>query len=509
MMKIVKRILYTIVGILVAGGIGVLVCALNPSLTDRLAERIAGLQTDGGASEELSGIVLPENTAGGTGNYVAPEEYPQEVPQEVAGLTGYQPITSDGEKIGQQEADNLNEILSPGETGEGYDFSEEYYPYYAMLDETLQALYRQVYGNAMNLNAAFTPVVSVTTDQAEQVIASVYNDHPELFWVEAAYSCKYLKTGICVEIQLKYNETANDLEGAKQIFSARAAELLSGAAEAETVSEKERFVHDALLAQVSYEADAPMNQSAYSAIVLGKSVCAGYARAFQYLMQQLQIPCYYCTGFTGQEHAWDIIKLGSIYRNVDVTWDDTEPATDRYYNKSDSEFMTTHVRTGLSVYLPACEEVSAGEQEPDAGGGSSGVDAYINPDPQKPLEWQEPEKTEEEKAKEEERRKEREHQENLLKAGVEEQEIVETLEEYFADCKNQLKQLGLGDRQFYNIIPEELWGALERCYGSGMYRRDYADAVLEEMGAEGIAIQIEAQRLGGGYYIVYHNVYTY
>lgn len=508
MMKILKRILYTIVGLLVAGGIGILICALNPSLTDRLAGKLEQLRADGETTEEPAGIVLPENAAdGGTGNYVVPEEYPQTVPDEVSGLTGYQPISSDGEKIGQQEADNLSELLSPGETGDGYDFSAEYYPYYAMLDETLQALYRQVYGNALSLNAAFTPVVSVTTDQAEQVIVSVYNDHPELFWVEAQYSCKYLKTGICVEIQLKYNETANDLAGAKQIFSARVSELLSGAAELETASEKERFVHDALLESVSYETDAPMNQSAYSAIVLGKSVCAGYARAFQYLLQQLQIPCYYCTGFTGQEHAWNIVRLGGIYRNVDVTWDDTEPATDNYYNKSDQEFMTTHVRTGLSVYLPACAEISAEEPATDAGG--SGVDAYINPDPQKPLEWQEPEKTEEEKAKEEERRAERERQENLLKAGVKESEVVETLEEYFADCRNQLKQLGLGDRQFYNIIPESLWASVERCYGSGMYREDYAEAALEEMGAEDIAIRIEVQRLGGGYYIVYHNVYTY
>ena len=69
------------------------------------------------------------------------------------------------------------------------------------------------------------------------------------------------------------------------------------------------YVHDRLISRISYSKAATMNQSAYSALVGGKTVCAGYARAFQYLMQKLGIPCYYCTGFAGENHAWNIIKL--------------------------------------------------------------------------------------------------------------------------------------------------------------------------------------------------------
>lgn len=508
-MKILKRILYTIVGIMLAGSLAILVCALNPSLTEWLAGKVQQLQADPAqAAGDQSGIVPPGTTAdSSSGRYVVPDSLPQTVPEEVSGRSGFQPVTSDSEKIGQQEADNLSEILATGDTGEGLSFSSEYYPYYAMLDETLQSLYRQVYANALNLNTAFTPVVAVTMEQANNVVEAVYNDHPELFWLDAQFSCKYLKTGICVEIQLKYNETADDLEGAKQIFDTRVNEILTQGADAETDYDKERFVHDALMQIVEYDAQAKLNQSAYSAIVLGKSVCAGYARAFQYLMQQLQIPCYYCTGFAGQDHAWNIVKIGSLYRNVDVTWDDTEPATYNYYNKSDSEYSATHARTGLSIYLPACEDVMIDGQEQTSV--DSVVDDHINPDPQEPLEWHEPEKTEEEKAAEAARTAEQERQEKLRKAGIREDEVCDTLDAYFKDCANQLKQVGLGDRQFYNIIPEELWGGVERAYSSGTYWKDYAEAALEDMGGENLVIQIEAQRLGGGYYIVYHNVYSY
>ena len=98
-----------------------------------------------------------------------------------------------------------------------------------------------------------------------------------------------------------------------------------------------------------------MNQSAYSALVEGKSVCAGYARAYQYLMQRLGIPCYYCTGFAGEDHAWNIVGLDDGYYNVDVTWDDTPGGEYDYFNKTDEDYADTHVRRDLSVNLPKCE----------------------------------------------------------------------------------------------------------------------------------------------------------
>ena len=502
-MKTIKRLIYCIIGLLIAGCIGILVCALNPNLTAKLAELVQrGNSVENQLQTAEEGIVAPE-TGGSTGTYQLPEEGIQTVPQDVMGLTGFRPMTEDTEQITREEADNLNQVLATGETGEGLDFDEEYYPYYALLDDTLRQVYRQVYANALELNTSFTPVASVTVGQAKNVVEAVYYDHPELFWLDAEFSAKYLGTGICVEITLTYNAAADNLETAKQDFDACAEEILSGAEELESNYEKEKYIHDVLIQIVEYDSSAQMNQSAYSAMVLGKSVCAGYTRAFQYLLQKLGIPCYYCTGYAGEDHAWNIVKLGSIYRNVDVTWDDTNPSTYDYYNKSDSEYASTHRRTDLAVYLPACEDVSLMESEET---GSSEVDKYINPNPQEPLRWHsrgegiqdtEGSSTEEEK-----------HRDNLEKAGISEEEVLDTLEEYYKDCAKQLKEKGTGQNQFTNVIPEELWNELERAYSSGKYRKGYVDDVLKEMGAEYFAIQLQVQRLGGGYYRLYHNIYV-
>ena len=220
-------------------------------------------------------------------------------------------------------------------------------------------------------------------------------------------------------------------------------------------------------------------------------------------MQQLGIPCYYCTGYAGEDHAWNIVKQGSIYRNVDVTWDDTDPSTYDYYNKSDSEYAATHRRTGLAVYLPACADVVQSE---NAETGSSIVDDHINPNPREPLRWQSRGKTDNsncDELSEEEKRKE-----NLDKAGITEDEVLDTLEEYFEDCEKRLKEAGTGQIQFTNVIPQELWSSLERAYSSGKHRSGYVDEALKELNAKYFAIQLQVQRLGGGYYRLYHNIYT-
>ncbi len=253
---------------------------------------------------------------------------------------------------------------------------------------------------------------------------------------------------------------------------------------------------------VEYDENSDMNQSAYSALVLGRSVCAGYARSFQYLMQQLGIPCYYCTGTSGEDHAWNIIKLDQTYYNVDVTWDDTNPATYDYFNKSDQEFANTHVRTSLSVYLPACGVNTAG----NTGEISSGIRELINESPQQPLNWVsrgKPNLTPEALAAEQLAA------ENLKKAGITEDQVLHNIEEYYKDCLERLKEVGTGDQQFINVIPESLWSTVERSYSSGEYWKGYVEAALKELKVENFAVQLQAQRLGGGYYRLYHTVVTY
>ena len=47
-MKLIKKILYFIIGILMVSCVGILICALNPTLTGELAEQVQRLQGEPG-----------------------------------------------------------------------------------------------------------------------------------------------------------------------------------------------------------------------------------------------------------------------------------------------------------------------------------------------------------------------------------------------------------------------------------------------------------------------------
>lgn len=500
-MKAIKKIAYFVMALVITGCVVILICAFNPALTQKLAalvNRLQGYNSSQEVSQKPDWI-----PSGGKDDYIPPEELPQSVPEEVSNLLGFEPVIGTIQEINQDEADNLGEVLSAGETGEEYEFSEEQYPYYGMLDPTLQQIYRQIYANAMELNTSFVPALAVSTNQVKRVVEAVYYDHPELFWLEGEYSCKYLPSGICVEITLKYNSLVKDLEQAKNDFNECSEEILTGTENMQSIQEKEKYIHDVLLKIVVYDKDADWNQSAYSAIVRGNTVCAGYTRAFQYLMQQLGIPCYYCTGFAGEDHAWNIVKIGDTYYNTDVTWDDTEPGTYQYFNQTDDAFASTHVRTGMSVYLPACvEEGETAENKNESN--QSEIDAYINPNPQVPLTWHSRGgKEEDTQLTEEEIRTE-----ELKKLGIDPEQYASTMEEYYDVSGKGLKKAGAGYKQYITVIPESLWSDVEKAYSSGEYKKAYVDAVLKELKLEEFSIQLQVQRLGNGYYKLYHNVYT-
>lgn len=569
-MKIVKRILFFILAVISLFCAAILVFAFNPSLTDALAEKLNGSavsRTQESAGEETQDGQPGGETTGNTENtgnidtiYVTPVVGEVTSPEAVRGRNGYEPVRENVEQIADEDAETLQGELDTGETGEDITFDARFYPYYAMLSEEKQALYRQIYANAVKLADSFAPVTDVTVDGVKEVFEAVYNDHPELFWLETGYSCKYLRSGKCLELTLQYNMEKERIPQAKESFQQAARELTEGAEGLPNDAEKEKYVHDALVDRVEYEESAAMNQSAYSALVNGRTVCAGYARAFQYVMTELGIPCYYCTGYSGEDHAWNIVETDNGYYNVDVTWDDTDPSTYDYYNKTDAQYARTHIRKGMSVRLPACNgngegaadsqggesggeqnggsgqgnggstlsgaaQSGAGEQgsmesvsgqdggsgngqDGDSGQGSAGTDpsqtVLINPDPQEPLEWLGGYRkdTQDNEAQ-------KETKDSLELAGLTEEEVSGDMTAYYADCLEQMTAAGMGQQQFINVVPESLWSSVERSYTDNSYLKGYAEEAMKKLGAENFAIQLQAQRLDGGYYRLYHNILTW
>ncbi|MDE7287195.1 MAG: hypothetical protein K2N55_10200 [Lachnospiraceae bacterium] len=423
----------------------------------------------GSEEAEETGLGLTTNVSP---EYVSPQQTDMTIPENVSGRNGYQRVQDEREQVEDDAAKTLESQLGVGETGDGLIFDAVYYPYYGMLDEKGRHLYRQIYANANALNSVFAPVEPIQASQLRNIFAAVYNDHPELFWMETVYNCKYRRDGQCVEIDLKFNRTAQNLDQAKEIFNEKVNAILNQAYNLENDYEKEKFVHDALLDQMSYNLRAEMNQSAYGALVNGQTVCAGYARAFQYLLQQLGIPCYYCTGYAGENHAWNIVELEDGYYNVDLTWDDTEGGRYEYFNKTDQDYAGTHARQELSVYLPPCNGQRYRSQTPSSD--QTGMQGNLR---------------------------------SLEETGMTEADILYNLSDYYNNCYHQIAAIGKGNYEFANVIEgQTLAQELDAAYRTEGYRQGYMEDAMEAVLASSCEMDLRIEELAGGRYLVTHAV---
>ncbi len=94
--------------------------------------------------------------------------------------------------------------------------------------------------------------------------------------------------------------------------------------------EKVKAIHDYICANVVYDytnlndPDYMLKYSAYAALINGTSVCQGYANLFYRMALTVGIDCRIISGIstqTGGGHAWNIVRLGNLYYNLDATWD--------------------------------------------------------------------------------------------------------------------------------------------------------------------------------------------
>jgi hypothetical protein len=120
--------------------------------------------------------------------------------------------------------------------------------------------------------------------------------------------------------------------------------------------EKELAIHDYLLLHVAYDYDNYVQDAVpydsytmYGALIKGVAVCQGYAYAAQLMLEMAGIESHIVTGTAnGIPHAWNKVKIGGEYYNLDVTWDDPVPdvqgrVTYGYFNVTDEELRRDHV----------------------------------------------------------------------------------------------------------------------------------------------------------------------
>jgi len=152
-----------------------------------------------------------------------------------------------------------------------------------------------------------------------------------------------------IKYTMAYHSNAEQEAKLTEAVAAAMAKLqLNGLSEAKKITK----IHDYICNHVDYEYNSKEEQiyTAYGALCTGKAVCQGYAVLFYRLCKEAGLSVRIISGTgNGGPHAWNIVRIGSKYYNVDCTWDGQDAATyNEFLLKSEADFRD-HTRESWPV----------------------------------------------------------------------------------------------------------------------------------------------------------------
>lgn len=156
------------------------------------------------------------------------------------------------------------------------------------------------------------------------------------------------KAGYIQYTMLYHSDAEQEAKLTAAVAEAMTTLQLNGLSEAKKITK----IHDYICNHVDYAYNSTEEQiyTAYGALCTGKAVCQGYAVLFYRLCKEAGLSVRIISGTgNGGPHAWNIVRIGSKYYNVDCTWDGQDAATyNEYLLKSEADFKD-HTRESWKV----------------------------------------------------------------------------------------------------------------------------------------------------------------
>ena len=202
------------------------------------------------------------------------------------------------------------------------DNAEKYY--YQQLPAEQRQVYQEILEGVRNHTEEIY-VHDTDADETNQIFQQLMKDQPDIFWCDGtATATTHKGTESYTVLKPKYFYTAEESQTMQTEITQAAEKWLADLDSNTDDYQKILYVYEKIVDEVEYDENAPDNQNIYSVFVNQKSVCAGYSKATQYLLEQLGVFCTYVTGKTteGGSHAWNLVKCNGDYYYVDTTWGD-------------------------------------------------------------------------------------------------------------------------------------------------------------------------------------------
>lgn len=263
------------------------------------------------------------------------------------------------EQIGLSEADII-----------GLQESQHGNYYFGQLGSLEKVIYVEMY---QILALMEEEILLSTTDISllPRVYQAVINDHPEFFYLNGYTYTRFMQQDAIKYITFsgRYLYDKPEVERRQaaidRIVDEKMAELVRY-----DLYETVKAVYEYLILSTEYSMESPDNQNICSVFLDRKSVCNGYAKAAQYLLNNYGIRCIIVNGTAaGNPHAWNIVEMYGEYYHMDVTWGDPSyyasegeekggvPDIDySYLNVTDEEISKNHSVDNMFA-IPGCHAI--------------------------------------------------------------------------------------------------------------------------------------------------------
>ncbi|MCM1123322.1 MAG: hypothetical protein NC416_12135 [Eubacterium sp.] len=266
----------------------------------------------------------------------------------------------------QEEAEQPEQIVKRAEE-KGYAYS--------MLSEQEQVLYLEI-RDALVQFEEDVKLSSYDKSEISHAFQCVLNDHPEIFYVDGYTYTEYTLGDILKKITFTgtYCFDQEEIQRKQAEIDNYVNQCLADMPDGADDYTKVKYIYEYLIHHTEYDAAAKDNQNICSVFIEGRSVCQGYAKATQYLLDKAGIFATLVLGKVvgGEGHAWNLVRIDGQYYYVDTTWGDASyqavggtahypgeriPTINYDYLCVSTEQMNlTHTLDNV-VELPACDSM--------------------------------------------------------------------------------------------------------------------------------------------------------
>ena len=245
--------------------------------------------------------------------------------------------------------------------------------YYSQLSKENKKIYESLYHASINLNDSFVIEWKDDIGKYDVALNAFTMDWPEFFyWLSLSNKEEPLFNSTIIHSKSTYTYLGSMKEDYQQLND-KVDDILNhviAGNDYETI----KNIHDFLIDNITYDnktyeevssrsIEHSLHNDILAALIENKTLCNGYASAFQMLVSRAGYNCSLVAGrCNNNPHSWNFIEINNNWYQVDVTFDEMilEDNTEigpsyEYFLASDDVMNINHIKDNDFIY-PICSD---------------------------------------------------------------------------------------------------------------------------------------------------------